>query len=267
MENSDKQSPSPGGADTLKGVAQIPNRFDLSRPTRREQIVCPNCGKTYQIDAASLGRAGRSVRCQACASEWFEPPFDSERSRTNGNPALSPTFPRWMKEYLNALPDQVKRSSAKSTHAIKSFLMRYAVGKDTVGFANGIKIDLENVKSKEFIWHAAGKVPHKNYPGEDSDLTFVAETENQVDINKVVEDANKLPIARADVRLMFFRANNAPQCVEFFDRLHDLFRRHRKSEPGDVYIMAGMDMQTLFYAVRKLTLQRAGSNINPWEDF
>jgi hypothetical protein len=26
-------------------------------------------------------------------------------------------------------------------------------------------------------------------------------------------------------------------------------------------------MQSLFYAVRKLTLQRAGSNANPWEDF
>jgi hypothetical protein len=31
--------------------------------------------------------------------------------------------------------------------------------------------------------------------------------------------------------------------------------------------MAGMDMQTLAYAVRKLTLQRAGSNMNPWEEF
>jgi hypothetical protein len=26
-------------------------------------------------------------------------------------------------------------------------------------------------------------------------------------------------------------------------------------------------MQTLAYAVRKLTLQRAGSNMNPWEEF
>jgi hypothetical protein len=53
--------------------------------------------------------------------------------------------------------------------------------------------------------------------------------------------------------------------LQIFDRLHDLFKRHRKSEAGDVYIVAGVDMQTLAYAVRKLTLQRAGSNINPWE--
>jgi predicted Zn finger-like uncharacterized protein len=248
-------------------VAQIPNRNGPNRFVRLEQIVCPNCGKSYEIDVASLGRAGRSVRCAACNSQWFEPPFDPERARANGNPVLSPTFPRWMKQYLNALPDEVKHSSSKSTHAIKSFLMRYAVGKGAVGFANGVKINLENFKPAEFFWDAAGKVLLKSHPGEDNDLIFVAESENQIDINKIIEDANKLPIARADVRLMFFRANNAPQCLQFFDRLYDLFKRHRKSEAGDVYIIAGMDLQTLSYAVRKLTLQRAGSNINPWEEF
>jgi hypothetical protein len=28
-----------------------------------------------------------------------------------------------------------------------------------------------------------------------------------------------------------------------------------------------MDMQSLAYAVRRLTLQRAGSNMYPWEEF
>ena len=125
-----------------------------------------------------------------------------------------------MKQYLNALPDEVKHSSSKSTHAIKSFLMRYAVGKGAIGFANGIKVNLENFKPAEFFWDAAGKVPNRSYPGEDYDLTFVAESENQIDINKIIEDANKLPIARADVRLMFFRANDAAQCSQFFDRLY-----------------------------------------------
>jgi predicted Zn finger-like uncharacterized protein len=248
-------------------VAQTPSRISLSRAAHPEQIVCPNCGKAYQIDGNSLGRTGRSVRCQACASEWFEPPFDSERARTGGNPALSPAFPRWMKQYLNQLPNEVKKSSSKSTHAIKSFLMRYAVGKGAVGFANGVKLNLENFKPAGFFWDAAGKVPNQSFPGEDYDLTFVAESENQIDLNKIIDDANKLPIVRADVRLMFFRANDAVQRSQFFDRLHDLFKRHRKSEPGDIYIMAGMDMQTMAYAVRKLTLQRAGSNMNPWEEF
>ena len=248
-------------------MALIPNRSDPNRPVRLEQIVCPNCGKSYDIDVSSLGRSGRSVRCTACNSYWFEPPFDPERTRTNGNPVLRPAFPRWMKQYLNALPAEVKRSGARLTHVIKTFLMRYGVGKDAVGFASGINVNLDNFKSGEFLWDAAGKVLLKSHPGEDNDLTFVAESENQIDINKIIEDANKLPIARADVRLMFFRANNASQCLQFFDRLYDLFKRHRKSEAGDVYILAGMDMQTLAYAVRRLTLQRAGSNVNPWEEF
>ena len=40
-----------------------------------------------------------------------------------------------------------------------------------------------------------------------------------------------------------------------------------QDESGDIYIMAGMDMQTSSYAVRKLTIRRAGSNESPWEDF
>jgi hypothetical protein len=145
--------------------------------------------------------------------------------------------------------------------------MRYAVGQGAIGFANGIRVNLENVKTVEFLWDAVGKVLNESYPGEDYDLTFAAESENQPDVNKIIEDANKLPIVRADARLMFFRANDPPQCLQFFDRLHDLFRRHRKSEVGDIYILAGMDLHTLTYMVRKLTLQRPGSNISPWEEF
>jgi predicted Zn finger-like uncharacterized protein len=248
-------------------VPKTAKRIDRSPAARREQIVCPNCGKSYHIDAGWLGAKGRSVRCKSCGGLWFEPPIDFERDENGANPILSLEFPRRMKKYLNELPEAVKHNSPKSTHAIKTFLMRYGVGSGAVGFANGIKVNLPNVKTTEFLWDAVGKVPNRTYPGEDYDLTFVAESENQVDVNRIIEDANKLPIVRADVRLMFFRANDQAQCLQFFDRLHDLFRRHRKSEPGDVYIIAGMDMHTLTYAVRKLTLQRAGSNVNPWEEF
>jgi predicted Zn finger-like uncharacterized protein len=34
-------------------------------------IVCPNCATSYQIEPASLGPAGRSVRCVRCRSTWF----------------------------------------------------------------------------------------------------------------------------------------------------------------------------------------------------
>lgn len=34
-------------------------------------IVCPNCATSYQIDPASVGPAGRTVRCARCKTTWF----------------------------------------------------------------------------------------------------------------------------------------------------------------------------------------------------
>lgn len=34
-------------------------------------IVCPNCTTSYTIDPASVGPAGRMVRCARCKSTWF----------------------------------------------------------------------------------------------------------------------------------------------------------------------------------------------------
>ena len=34
-------------------------------------IVCPNCATSYQVDSASLGSTGRSVRCVRCRNVWF----------------------------------------------------------------------------------------------------------------------------------------------------------------------------------------------------
>ncbi len=34
-------------------------------------IVCPNCGTSYDVDAAALGPAGRSVRCVRCRETWL----------------------------------------------------------------------------------------------------------------------------------------------------------------------------------------------------
>ncbi|HXZ45701.1 MAG TPA: MJ0042-type zinc finger domain-containing protein [Pseudolabrys sp.] len=35
------------------------------------QIACPSCSTTYEIDPASLGAAGRTVRCARCKTTWF----------------------------------------------------------------------------------------------------------------------------------------------------------------------------------------------------
>ena len=37
-------------------------------------IVCPSCSTSYMIDPASLGQAGRNVRCARCRETWFEGP-------------------------------------------------------------------------------------------------------------------------------------------------------------------------------------------------
>ena len=37
-------------------------------------IVCPTCATTYQIQLATLGAAGRSVRCTKCKNTWFATP-------------------------------------------------------------------------------------------------------------------------------------------------------------------------------------------------
>src|SRR5690242_7277413 len=37
-------------------------------------IVCPTCSSSYNIDQASLGRDGRTVRCGRCKNLWFAAP-------------------------------------------------------------------------------------------------------------------------------------------------------------------------------------------------
>jgi predicted Zn finger-like uncharacterized protein len=41
-------------------------------------IVCPNCQTPYDVTAASLGEAGRSVRCVRCQEVWFATPAVAE---------------------------------------------------------------------------------------------------------------------------------------------------------------------------------------------
>jgi len=248
-------------------VQQAANRIRRSASVRTEHIVCPECDKRYDIDAVALGRHGRRVRCPNCRSVWFESSAAEAAPDGGANPVLGPHFPRRLSRYLNGLPENVKRSSPRSTHAIKTFLMREGVGDGAVGYANGIKVDLQRCKNVEFLWDAVAKVESPSYPGEDYDLAFVAEAENQALIEKLIQDANKLPIVRADARLMFFRANDAEQRDYFFDRLRGLFERHRKSELGDVYILAGMETAGLTYLVRRLTIRREGANESAWEDF
>jgi predicted Zn finger-like uncharacterized protein len=41
------------------------------------QIICPHCSTSYGINAASLGEAGRTVRCARCKEVWLARPEDA----------------------------------------------------------------------------------------------------------------------------------------------------------------------------------------------
>ena len=40
------------------------------------QIICPHCTTSYAIDPATLGTAGRTVRCSRCKETWLAQPED-----------------------------------------------------------------------------------------------------------------------------------------------------------------------------------------------
>ena len=41
------------------------------------QIICPHCTASYAIDLATLGTAGRTVRCSRCKEVWLARPQDA----------------------------------------------------------------------------------------------------------------------------------------------------------------------------------------------
>src|SRR5260370_23783280 len=41
------------------------------------QIICPHCTTSYAIDLATLGAAGRTVRCSRCKEVWLARPEDA----------------------------------------------------------------------------------------------------------------------------------------------------------------------------------------------
>jgi predicted Zn finger-like uncharacterized protein len=41
------------------------------------QIICPHCSTSYSVNAASLGEAGRNVRCSRCKEVWLARPEDA----------------------------------------------------------------------------------------------------------------------------------------------------------------------------------------------
>src|SRR5205807_8217355 len=45
-------------------------------------IVCPHCTTSYAINPATLGAAGRTVRCSRCKEVWLARPEDATKIAT-----------------------------------------------------------------------------------------------------------------------------------------------------------------------------------------
>src|SRR4030081_486956 len=57
-------------------------------------IVCPSCQTSYDVTAASLGEAGRSVRCVRCQEVWFATPEAAETAPMVNAAAASAQYQR-----------------------------------------------------------------------------------------------------------------------------------------------------------------------------
>lgn len=182
------------------------------------------------------------------------------------NPVLDPQFANRLSRHLNALPPDVLKKGKKATHRIKSFLVEHGVSEEAQGWANQIKMSLRRHVNREFLYDVSGRVQHPDHPMEHNDLTFVAESENRPEWRFILEDAEKLPIVRTDVRLFFFRASDQESLDHFFKEVMRVFREHKRTEVGDRYIICGLDMSCWKYRVRTLTIRDRKANAADWEE-
>src|SRR3954470_5025392 len=57
-------------------------------------IVCPSCQTSYDVTVASLGEAGRSVRCVRCLEVWFATPAAGDTAPMVNAAAASAQYQR-----------------------------------------------------------------------------------------------------------------------------------------------------------------------------
>jgi len=69
------------------------------------QIVCPTCATAYEVDPASLGDEGRTVRCGQCGELWFA-------ARRQPEPAVAAVAPSMWDEPPEAGPSEPEHPAA-----------------------------------------------------------------------------------------------------------------------------------------------------------
>jgi predicted Zn finger-like uncharacterized protein len=79
------------------------------------QIVCPECATAYDVETATLGASGRSVRCVRCRTVWFARPSDLAG---NGSSANDDALEAELAAAEGALAGELDRVSADETVAV-----------------------------------------------------------------------------------------------------------------------------------------------------
>jgi predicted Zn finger-like uncharacterized protein len=74
-------------------------------------IACPNCSTSYMIDPASLGEAGRTVRCARCKTTWFASKPEMARAASDDEPTSATGVLR---------PDHSLEDTAGHEHTIEA---------------------------------------------------------------------------------------------------------------------------------------------------
>lgn len=82
-------------------------------------IACPNCATSYMIDPASLGEAGRTVRCARCKTTWFASTPEMATAATDDEPipavgVIRPDHPIKDSAEDTAGPEQATEAAAQS---------------------------------------------------------------------------------------------------------------------------------------------------------
>ncbi len=80
-------------------------------------IVCPNCATSYNVDAASLGVSGRSVRCVRCRTVWQAYPQDLApgiAQRPSEAPVAARAAPQLVRVNQEQAPDPAETDAPPS---------------------------------------------------------------------------------------------------------------------------------------------------------
>ncbi|MCY4389848.1 MAG: hypothetical protein OXC18_22350 [Desulfurellaceae bacterium] len=72
----------------------------------------------------------------------------------------------------------------------------------------------------------------------------------------IMDDFEKLLVARSDVRLMIFQASNEVEVRKMFDLLEREAQGFEQSQAGDYYLLAGYDCEGSIFLWRELQVER-----------